>query len=67
VHRRGFGCEIVYHVLIVLADAIAVVQCLAIESQPNAVWTVSNIEILGPNPSDDPDVACFYAIRLRRK
>src|SRR5262245_55652136 len=67
VNRSRLGSQVIDHVLIVLREAGASVQRLAVVGEPDSVGAVSHVKILRANPPDDPGWAHFHTIRLRRQ
>lgn len=64
---RGLRGEVVNHVLVVLSDALCIVQSLRIKDDSNSIWAVTDIEILGSNTAYHTQWPYFYYIVVLRK
>ena len=62
VDGRGFGRQVVNHVLPVFPDAVRVVQSLAVEGEADPIGSVADVEVLGPHPSDNSDRPHLHTI-----
>lgn len=62
MHRGGFGCQVVDHVLIVLPDAFRIVERLAIQREPNTIWPIPDIKILRAHASNNTHITHLNAV-----
>jgi len=67
VNRGGLRGQVVDHVLIILSNALQIIQGLTVEREAHSIWPITDVKILRANTSDDPDLTAFYTVGLSRK